>query len=71
MYTQLLFQGGKVYRGCMSDQTNAQKSCQKDDGNCQKCDKAGCNDKSGAKDIKVSLLLGITLTAAVIFGFHI
>lgn len=55
----------------MSDQTNAQKSCQKDDGNCQKCDKAGCNDKSGAKDIKVSLLLGITLTAAVIFGFHI
>lgn len=52
----------------MSDQTNGQKSCQKDDENCQKCDKTGCNDKSGAGNIEVSLLLGITLTAAAIFG---
>ncbi|XP_055306424.1 uncharacterized protein LOC129570746 [Sitodiplosis mosellana] len=60
--------GGKVYRGCMTDQTDSRKSCEKNDSNCQKCDESGCNDKSGAKKVKVSLLLGVTLATAVIFG---
>lgn len=63
------FKGGKIYRGCISDQTESRKSCEKNDAICKRCDKEGCNDGSGAGNIKASLIiLGITLTTTVIIG---
>lgn len=61
---------GKVFRGCMSDNTQSKHACEKGEGKCLKCSTNACNDHKNSGGRNVPHFFGMIFVVAILGRSH-